>query len=146
MAVEYTLDAIFMGKIKMFWRKMLKIFRKSRFNIDDDKSRIQDQMRQSLEALALDAKSQIKLHEGAAVADELALDFDAIYQAYVFNVETSSSVELLKILKNIDEKLTDMSRGGEDFADGLWSDQALYDNDKWHELRKLASDALKLMK
>jgi hypothetical protein len=97
-----------------------------------------DQLRWSLQALALPADAQLSLFPPFAVtADELALDFDDWWKtATQHNAFTADQLSALASVANI---LSEMSRARDD---NLWDDSALAQHPQWQKLREVARKAL----
>ncbi len=110
---------------------------------DDDRRGVRDQFRWSLQALACDAEAQRSLFpDFVCKADELALDYDHWSEvARSFFAGEFSGVQLAALAK-IDSRLDAMGRGGAEFEEVLWSEDALGTRPQWEELRSLAKLAL----
>jgi hypothetical protein len=95
----------------------------------------------SLRALALPPKDQVARFPNFVVtADELALEFDNWYRAArALNQLTAEHVQLLNA---IDAKLASMSGQANE---RLWSEEALFSESCWADLRILATQALRAM-
>jgi hypothetical protein len=90
--------------------------------------------------LAADSTAQLSLYpDYVDVAEELALDFDDWFRVVS---QDQLSEEQVRALDAIDDHLTAMSRGGADFAEEVWCEEALRDHARWSELRVLAIAAL----
>ena len=97
----------------------------------------------SLQALAVDHQSQLEIHpDFVCKPDELALDFDNCYRVAKPQLISMNSKECLAAVDAIDSHLERMS--GEDNAH-LWTDQAVKESLEWKELRKVASDACRML-
>ena len=98
-----------------------------------------EQLKWSLQALALPADSQLQqFPDFVVVTDELMLEFDnwssAAAGAHTFSTEQGAALERL------DRLFDQMS--GVDAAD-LATETALREHPRWHEVRELAQQALK---
>jgi hypothetical protein len=107
-----------------------------------DRDWLRRSLRGQLELLAAPGERALaKLPDGCAKADELALDFDHFYRAYVGNFGDELSAEARAALRTIDETLGRMSEQ----ADAeLWTDEAVVTHPAWAEVRRHATRALAL--
>jgi hypothetical protein len=103
-----------------------------------------DRLKWSLQALALPARDQIALFpDFVCRTDELALDFDDARVLVLGGLPGSLTSQERDALNSVDTKLATMSKGGAEFTEAVWSDQALFDDPCWAEVRALASAALR---
>jgi hypothetical protein len=97
----------------------------------------------SIQALACSPDDQRSLFpDFVCKADELALDYDQSFglARSWFGAEFTS--EQLAALQAIDSRLDAMSRGGTEFDDTLWHEDALSCRSEWEDVRSLAKAAL----
>lgn len=110
--------------------------------MDIDREWLRRSLREQLELLAAPADHALaRLPEGRVKADELALDFDNFYQAYVGNFGSELSPHARAALRAIDESFDRMS--GPANAQ-LWTDEAVATHPAWSEVRRQASRALEV--
>src|SRR4051812_11910536 len=110
--------------------------------MDVDRDCLRRSLREQLELLAAPGEQALaRLPEGCVKADELALDFDNFYQAYVGSFGGELSPEAQAALCAIDESLNRMS--GPANAE-LWTEEAVATHPAWSEVRAQASRALEL--
>jgi len=101
------------------------------------------ELRQSLRAIA--APGPIALNcvpEGAAKADELALDYGHWLEASADWVRAECTPEQRSTLEALSSSLDAMS--GQE-REELWTEQAVIESQEWMHVRALASSALKLL-
>lgn len=107
-----------------------------------DRDLLRRSLRGQLELLAAPGDHALaRLADGCVKADELALDFDNFYQAYIGNFGSELSPDARKALRAIDESFNRMS-GPENAK--LWTDEAVATHPAWSEVRRQASRALEL--
>jgi hypothetical protein len=108
--------------------------------MDVDREWLRRSLREQLELLAAPGdKALARLPDGCVKADELALDFDNFYQAYIGNFGSELSADARAALGAIDESFNRMS----DPANAeLWTDEAVATHPAWSEVRRQASRAL----
>ena len=110
--------------------------------VDDDCKVFRRRLREQLELLAAPADQSLAgVPDGCVKADELALDFDNDYDAYVSNWGEKLSPEALAALRSIDELFDRMSdtRNPE-----LWTEEAVKAHPAWSDVRRQAALALRL--
>ena len=108
--------------------------------MNDDREWLRRSLREQLERLAAPADQALAcLPDGCATADELALDFNNFYRAYVDNFGDELSADARAALRAIDESLNRMS--GPANAE-LWTDEAVATHPAWAEVRRRAARAL----
>ena len=99
-------------------------------------------LREQLELLAAPGDQALaRLPDGCVKADELALDFDNFYQAYLENFGDELSPDARAALDAIGKSFDRMS--GLVNAE-LWSDQAVATHPAWLQVRGQAAQALEL--
>jgi len=99
-----------------------------------------ERLKWAVQALALPAASQLQLFpDFVCKADELALDLDQHLRAAK---TTSWTPAQLSGMRALDAKLDAMSRGGPDYAEALWQDDALLRSPQWDQVRQLAEVVL----
>jgi hypothetical protein len=110
---------------------------------DEDRTVVRNQFQWSIQALAMDAEVQRSLFPTfVCKADELALDYSDWSRVARSLFASEWSGDQLKALGAIDIRLDAMSRGGSEFDEELWSEDALTSRPQWDELRSLARAAL----
>jgi hypothetical protein len=110
--------------------------------MDADRDWLRRSLREQLELLAAPGDQALaSVPEGCVKADELALDFDNFYQAYMSNFASELSPDAREALRAIDESLDRMS--GPENAE-LWTDEAVVTHPAWSDLRRQAARALEL--
>lgn len=103
---------------------------------------VRDQLRWSTQALALDATMQQSLFPHfVCKLDEFA-SISAIGSKSRAQLPSEFSIDQFEALHAIDVRLEWMSRGGNEFDQDLWTDNALKVRPEWEELRCLARLAL----
>jgi hypothetical protein len=118
--------------------------KKRRQNTDErEADDVLKQLCLSLRLLASDAQTQITHFAGqpVVITDEMALDFDnwvRIIQTY-----WDLSEEQNKIINQINAFLDRMSEKSED---SFWTDEALFTDEKWEEVRKFAKEGIAALK
>jgi len=75
------------------------------------------------------------------VADELALDFYHLWEAFEDHFGDSLSREQREAIKALDDLLDEMSGPGKP---ELWTDEGCLNHPKWWEVRRLAADVLRV--
>lgn len=110
--------------------------------MDVDRDWLRRSLREQLELLAAPGDQALaRLPDGCVKADELALDFDNFYQAYVGNFGDELSSDARAALDAIDESFDRMS--GPVNAE-LWTNDAVTTHPAWLQVRAQAARALKL--
>lgn len=108
-----------------------------------DREALRRMLREQLELLAAPADQALAgVPDGCVKADELALDFDNDYRAYVSNCGEELSPEALAALRSIDELFDRMSRARNP---ELWTEDAVKAHPAWSDVRRKAAVALKLL-
>ncbi len=111
--------------------------------MDVDRDWLRRSLREQLEVLASPADQALaRLPDGCAKADELALDFDHYYHAYVGNFGDELAPDVRAALALID-RLFDRMSGAANAE--LWTDEAVAAHPAWLEVRGQAARALKLL-
>ena len=91
--------------------------------MSDDVKWIRESLRAQLELLALPGDAALaRLPDGCVKADELALDFDNFYSAYIANCRDEITPRLTDVLQAIDGDFSAMSRSG---SRDLWTEEAV---------------------
>lgn len=104
-----------------------------------NKQSVIDQLKWSIQALALEADDQLaSFPDFVVVTDELLLEFDNWYHVAIGNYPDFFSEEQLKILKEIDSFMDKLPQ--EDLNISIADELKTYSF--WKELRILAQDAL----
>jgi hypothetical protein len=99
--------------------------------------------KQALQILAAPPDEQIRhFPDFVCVTDELALDFDHWRVVFISNFGAEATSDQLASLAAIDEEFDFLSRGGSEFAEDFWTDEALRASARWEEIRQLAVQAL----
>ena len=107
-----------------------------------DRDWLRRSLREQLELLGAPAiQALARLSDGCVKADELALDFDNFYRAYIENFGDELSPDARMALDAIDKSFDRMS--GPANAD-LWTDAAVGAHAAWSEVRRQAGLALRL--
>ncbi len=102
--------------------------------------------RRSLQALAMDVGTQRGLFPPfAPVAEELAGEFGHWSEVALRELAGEFSDIQRESIGAIDRRLTEMSRGGPLFDEGLWSDLAVGEHPLWEGLRISARTTLTLL-
>jgi hypothetical protein len=97
----------------------------------------------SVRALAQSPSVQLHLFpEFTECADELALEFDESYRAFVGERRDQLDDEQRRCLKAVDGALARMS---DQNASDLWTDEGLRTSVEWARVRALARDALRAL-
>jgi hypothetical protein len=110
--------------------------------MDVDRNWLRRSLREQLELLAAPADQALaRLPDACVKADELALDVDNFYQAYIGNFGDELSPDARAALRAVDESLDCMS--GPANAE-LWMDEAVATHPAWSEVRLQAARALEL--
>jgi len=110
---------------------------------DDTRRGARNQFRWSLQALACEPDDQLALFPDFVCKPyELVSDYD-----HWSNVARSFfaglfSDDQLTALQAIDVRIDTMSRGGTDFEETLWNEDAMATRSEWEELRSLSKSAL----
>ena len=108
-----------------------------------NKESILGQLRWSLQALACQADAQMSLYpDFVCQADELVLDFAHWRDVAISNFGSEFTPESLRLLADIDTKLSEMSRKGSLFHEELWTPEGLRRDPNWEEIRATARAAL----
>jgi hypothetical protein len=106
----------------------------------DEREYLMRELKYSLQALALPAAVQLELYpDGAAKADELALDFDHFQLCVRDNYGGDLSERQRRLLDRLDQELEEMS-GAQNAS--LWTEEALRKAPEWEHIRVLAKEAL----
>ncbi len=101
------------------------------------------ELKWSLQALAIPASDQLSLFpQFAAMADELALDFDHWASVVNDNYEEELSSAQIGALAAISQTLERMSSHAVEFEADLWTEEALRSSSHWEDIRRLAAVAL----
>ena len=77
------------------------------------------------------------------MTDELALDFDHWQSVLVSNFGPELTSEQIASLAAIDVPFTSFSRGGKEFTEEFWTDQALEQSSGWEVIRDMAGRAFR---
>ena len=102
---------------------------------------VTEALRRSLEALALPGPEALaRMPRGSVRSDELALDFDNFYAAYVGNFGEELTPQQRVLLARVGRLLSDMSGKAR-----LWSDEAVCSHPAWAEVRAAAGEALRAL-
>jgi hypothetical protein len=109
------------------------------FSSSDQTAWLRSETFAALHRLAAPADSQIR-ELCAGHPDELALDLDAVLDAYVATGALRD--EQIAALRELDAQLDRMS--GKDNAE-LWTPEGLRDAPEWAEVRRLAAHASELL-
>src|SRR4051794_33744316 len=110
--------------------------------MDVDRDWLRRSLREQLELLAAPGDQALaRRPDGCVKADELALDFENFYQAYVGNFGGELSPDARATLDAID-KLFDRMSGPVNAE--LWTDQAVATHPAWLQVRGQAARALML--
>jgi hypothetical protein len=97
-------------------------------------------LRQSLEALAAPGKVALaRVPAGTVKADELAIDYDNFFRAFVGNFGAELSTSQREALSHVEQLLDAMS--GQKNSE-LWTDEAVCSHAAWAEVRAAALSAL----
>lgn len=108
-----------------------------------DRDWLRRSLREQLELLAAPAEQSLtRLPDGCVKADELALDFENFYRAFVESFGDELSPEARAALRVIDESLDRMS--GAENAE-LWTAEAVSAHPAWAEVRRQATRALEVI-
>lgn len=100
-------------------------------------------LKYDLQSLAADAEIQLSLNpEWIDRVDELALSFDDSIEFAKIYLAAWLTEEQWAVLESIDRKLSDMSFGGSEYDEDLWTDHGLRNHSSWSEIRILAVIAL----
>ena len=111
--------------------------------MDVDRDWLRRSLREQLELLAAPGHQALaRLPDGCVKADELALDFNNFYQAYVGNFGAELSPDARAALDAIEASFTRMS--GPAHAE-LWTDEAVATHPAWSDVRRRAALALELI-
>ena len=106
----------------------------------DDTAWTIEELRHSLQALAMPAEVQLGLYpDFVCKGDELALDFDNFFHAVRGSYPDDFTAEQWTMLESIDRALAEMS--GEENAH-RWTDHAVRASSDWETIRGLARGAL----
>jgi hypothetical protein len=98
-------------------------------------------LRQSLQALAMDAETQRSLFpEGVCWPDELALNFDQWSRVLLGDSRKDLSSEQREAILRVDELLSAMSGPANK---ELWTEQAVRQDPNWNRVRDLSKIALR---
>ena len=112
---------------------------------DDTHRGARNQFRWSLQALACKREDQIALFPDFVDKPyELVCDYDNWSQVARSSFAGLFSDDQLRALQAIDVRIETMSRGGTDFDEALWNEDALGTRSEWEELRSLSKSALAL--
>lgn len=104
-----------------------------------ERQRMMMQLKESLQALAVEAKEQLLLFPDFVVkTDELVLDFDDARLCAVGNYRHAMTAAQLKILADIDAHIASPNPSGDR---SVWDEAALESHPFWKKLRELAADA-----
>jgi hypothetical protein len=110
---------------------------------DDNRRGVRNQFRWSLQALACEADDQLTLFPDFVDKPyELVSDYDNWSKVARSHFAGLFSDDQLAALASIDIRIDAMSRGGIDFEETLWYEDALDTRPEWEELRSLAKSAL----
>jgi hypothetical protein len=105
-----------------------------------DRRWLTDSLRRSLEALALPGDAALRqAPEGTVRADELALDFDHFFTAYLGNFGAEWTDAQRHALNKVNNLLAAMS--GAENAE-LWTEGAIIEHPRWAEVREAAQQAM----
>lgn len=108
-----------------------------------DRDWILSSFKNAVQILAAPVDAQLQYFpDFVCVTDELALDFDHWQVVFISNFGDEATREQLAALAAIDERLDSLSRGGSEFDENFWTDEALRSSARWEELRHLAARAL----
>jgi len=108
-----------------------------------NKQWIFERTKQALQLLACPAETQIKLIPSfACVTDELALDLDHWTEVVLDNFRCELTEEQISSLTAIDQKFDLLSRGGIEFSEEFWTEDALRKSAEWEKIRQMAKEAL----
>jgi hypothetical protein len=111
---------------------------------DDTRRGVRDQFRWSLQALACNSDDQLTLFpDFTCKPDELVSDYDNWSIGARSHFAGLFSDEQLAALRAIDSRIDAMSRGGIEFTEKLWYDDALGTRPEWEVLRSFSKLALK---
>jgi hypothetical protein len=111
-------------------------------NTDRDLQRewLRRSLREQLQLLARPGDEALSgLPDGCVKADELAIDFDNSYRAYLANFGDELSKDARAALQEVEVLFDHMSRAVN--AD-LWTDEAVAKSTEWSEVRRQALQAL----
>jgi hypothetical protein len=108
-----------------------------------DREWILSSFKQTLQILAAPLHDQIRYFpDFVCTTDELALDFDHWRVVFISNFGPRVTPEQLASLAAIDARFEALSRGGDEFAEEFWTNEALYKSPIWQHIRQLAVQAL----
>jgi hypothetical protein len=111
--------------------------------MSSDRSRLNESLRGSLEALALPGDMALtRAPTGSARAEELALDYDNFLTAYRQRFATELTLQQLQALTQVNKLLSAMS--GHANAE-LWTDEAVVVHERWKAVREAAGKAMSAM-
>jgi hypothetical protein len=111
----------------------------------DEESRgsVRARLKYDLQSLAADAEIQLSLNpEWIGRVDELALSFEDSIEFAKIYLAAWLTEEQWAVLESIDRKLYDMSFGGSEYDEELWTGHSLRNHPSWSEIRILAKIAL----
>lgn len=110
---------------------------------DDTRRGARNQFRWSLQALACEPEDQLTLFPNfVCKPDELVADFAHWSKVARSFFAGLFSDDQLIALQAIDRHISAMSRGGTDFEETLWHEDALGSRPEWRALRELSKSAL----
>ena len=111
---------------------------------DDDQRDAQFRnLKWALNALAAPPTQQLALFpDSVAKPDELALHFDNAASVVRASYEPELSARQSEALAAIDLRLAALSRFGAEYDPEIWTDTALSSDDRWADVRRLATAAL----
>jgi hypothetical protein len=104
---------------------------------------VTESLRSALQALASPGQSALgRFPVDVVRSDELALEFDNFYRAFVGNFGAELSPSQQSALQAVDQQLRAMSNEGP----YLWTDDNVCSHPAWEHVRSAATDALRALK
>jgi hypothetical protein len=109
---------------------------------DSNRDGIYLRTKEALQLLACSPAAQFRLLPDVCVGDELALDLHHWREVMIDNCSSELTSEQNASLAAIDEVFPRFSRGGSEYREEFWMDEAVRKSPEWERIRQMAKDAL----
>jgi hypothetical protein len=109
---------------------------------DSNRDEVFLRTKEALQLLACSPAVQFRLLPDVCVGDELALDFHHWQGVMIDNFSSELTSEQIANLVAIDEILDRFSRGGSDYSEEFWTDEAVRKSPDWESIRQMARQSL----
>ena len=98
--------------------------------------------KEALQLLACSPAVQFRLLPDVCVGDELAVDFHHWQDVMIDNFSSELTAEQIASLAAIEEIFSRFSRGGSEYREEFWMDEAVRKSPDWESIRQMARQAL----